>query len=49
MPRRAPVGLHDAVPALEVAITEDQLGVVGIEVREVLRVLPAKIVVVTRY
>src|SRR5688572_7140113 len=48
LPRRATVGLHDAVPAFEAPIAEDQLGVVGIEVGEVFSVLPAKIVVVTR-
>ena len=46
--RCASVGLHDAVLAFEVALAEDQLGVVGVEVREVFGVLPAEIVVVTR-
>jgi hypothetical protein len=45
LPRRTAIGFQDAVPAFEVALTEDQLGVLGIEVREVLAVLPAEVVV----
>src|SRR5881394_879627 len=48
LPRRASIRLHDAVPSFVVPLAEDQLGVVGIEVREVLCVLPAEVVVVTR-